>query len=320
MADLPTERVVPSAPFTHVGVDVFGPWTVVSRKTRGGVANSKRWAVVFTCLAIRAVHIEIIEEMSSSSFINALKRFTSLRGPVSEFRSDRGTNFVGAAKELNLETLFVEDKEVSSFLQTNSIAWKFNPPAASHMGGVWERMIGVIRRILDSMLLDMRRKPLTHEVLCTLMAEVCAIVNSRPIVPVSHDPESAFLLTPSVLLTQKVGNSQISSGELNLKDMYRSQWKHVQTLSQAFWKHWQEEYLQTLQSRRKWMSEERNVEKGDLVLVRDKQCGRIEWPIGVVTDTFPSQADSLVRSVEIKVAKDGRAATYIRPITELILL
>jgi hypothetical protein len=85
-----------SPPFTNVGVDAFGPWTIVSRRTRGGYANSKRWAIMFTCLVTRAVHIELVEEMSSSAFINAVIRFTSVRGKVKLFRSDRGTNFVGA--------------------------------------------------------------------------------------------------------------------------------------------------------------------------------------------------------------------------------
>lgn len=305
MADLPIERVVPSAPFSHVGVDVFGPWEVITRRTRGGAANSKRWAVVFTCLAVRAIHIEVIEEMSSSSFINALTRFISLRGPVTEFRSDRGTNFTGAVSELNLETL--------------GVVWKFNPPAASHMGGVWERMIGVIRRILDSMLLNSRRGPLSHEVLCTLMTEVCAIVNGRPIVPISHDPDSPLLLTPSMLLTQKSGSGPASQISLNLRDMYTAQWKHVQVLSNIFWKRWKEEYLHNLQHRRKWETEQNIIKQGDLVLLRDKGSHRNDWPIGLVTKTFQGQ-DGLTRSAQIRVVREGTSSEYVRPVTELVLL
>ncbi len=90
MADLPSDRLTPAPPFTFVGVDVFGPWSVVTRKTRGGQSSNKRWAVLFTCLTIRAVHIELVEEMTSSAFINALRRFIAFRGNVLEFRSDRG--------------------------------------------------------------------------------------------------------------------------------------------------------------------------------------------------------------------------------------
>ena len=126
---------------------------MVTRKTRGGAANSKRWAILFTCLTTRAVQIEVVEELSSSAFINALRRFVSIRGLVKVFRSDRGTNFVGATADLKITAINVEDPSVSKFLYDSSTVWLFNAPHASHMGGVWERMIGVTRRILDSMLL-----------------------------------------------------------------------------------------------------------------------------------------------------------------------
>lgn len=100
MADLPPERLSTSPPFTYVGLDVFGPWTVVTRRTRGGVAENKRWAILFTCMSIRAVHIEVIESMNTASCINALRRFFAVRGPAKQLRSDRGTNFVGASQEL----------------------------------------------------------------------------------------------------------------------------------------------------------------------------------------------------------------------------
>ncbi|XP_062571281.1 uncharacterized protein LOC134233331 [Saccostrea cucullata] len=105
MADLPVDRLTPGPPFSSVGLDVFGPWPVVTRKTRGGSAQSKRWAVLFTCLTSRAVHIEVIEDMSSSCFINALRRFIALRGPVKLFRSDRGTNFIGAVDDLHVNAI-----------------------------------------------------------------------------------------------------------------------------------------------------------------------------------------------------------------------
>ncbi|XP_070206448.1 uncharacterized protein [Littorina saxatilis] len=317
MASLPADRVLPSAPFSHVGVDVFGPWSVVARKTRGGLSNAKRWAVIFTCMAIRAIHIEILEEISSSSFINSLRRFVALRGPVTELRSDRGTNFVGAAAHLQVDALFVEDGPVHKHLLKSGITWRFNPPHASHMGGSWERMIGVVRRILDALLLDMRRKPLTHEVLCTLMAEVCAIVNSRPITPISHDPDSPLVLTPLMLLTMKCGQDQIPCDSSDLKEAYKHQWKHVQVLSNTFWK---QEYLQSLQQRRSWKSEEENIEEGDLVLLKDAETHRNYWPVGLVIRTFPSDSDTLVLSAEILVIKNQEPVNYTRPITELVPL
>ena len=169
MADLPAERLQQEPPFTYVGLDVFGPWEVVTRRTRGGSANSKRWAILFTCISTRAVHMEVIESMSASSCVNALRRFFSIRGPVKQLRSDRGTNFVGATTHLKLAASAGDDS-VEAYLLSQKCTWVFNPPHASNMGGSWERMIGTARRILDSMLLQAGRSKVTHEVLCTLMA------------------------------------------------------------------------------------------------------------------------------------------------------
>ena len=90
ITDLPKARLTPAPPFSYVGLDVFEPWLVRTRGTRGGVANNKRWAVLFTCLANRAIHLELIKSMDTSSFINALRRFLALRGPAIQLRSDRG--------------------------------------------------------------------------------------------------------------------------------------------------------------------------------------------------------------------------------------
>lgn len=164
MSDLPEDRVSPNPPFSSVGIDTFGPWSVVTRKTRGGQANSKRWALLFTCLSTRAIHIEVIEELSSSSFINALRRFIALRGSLKEIRSDRGTNFVGSVDHLDMNSINVEEGPVHNFLEEKQTVWIFNPPHSSHMGGIWERMIGITRRILNSMILEVKSKDLTHEV------------------------------------------------------------------------------------------------------------------------------------------------------------
>lgn len=117
------------------------------------------------------MYIEVVEELSTSSFINALRRFLAII---------RGTNFVGAVNELKMLHEFVDDRPVQKFFNENSSLWLFNPPYISHFGGSWERMIGVVRRLLDGALLKNNINTLTHESLCTFLAEVCAIVNSRP--------------------------------------------------------------------------------------------------------------------------------------------
>ncbi|XP_030613054.1 uncharacterized protein LOC115799898 [Archocentrus centrarchus] len=311
MAALPPERLKTCPPFTYVGLDVFGPWNITTRRTRGGVAESKRWAILFTCMSSRAVHIEVIESLDTSSCINALRRFFALRGPAKQLLSDRGTNFVGASKELGM------DKSMQKYLTEQGCSWEFNPPHASHMGGSWERMIGVARRILDSMLLQ-NKVQLTHEVLCTLMAEITAIINARPLVPVSSDPENPFILSPSMLLTQR-SCLLPPSGEFFNKDLYTKQWRQVQALSNQFWMRWRREYLPTLQQRQKWTVSRRNLQVGDLVLLKDKQVRRNSWPMARITATFPSK-DNRVRKIEVKACDQGSVKTFMRPVTEVILL
>lgn len=317
MSELPGDRLQTDPPFSHVGMDMFGPWEVSARRTRGGQANSKRWAVLFTCLCTRAVHIEVVEEMSSSSFINALRRFFALRGPAKQLRSDCGTNFVGACREMGINT--VEQGEVQKYLQEEKCTWIFNPPHSSHMGGVWERMIGVARRILDNMLLCAGQRHLTHETLTTFLAEVTAIINARPLIPVSSDSEHPQILSPSMLLTQKSGLLLPPLQSLNQKEILRNQWKRVQLLANEFWNRWRKEYLSTLQSRQKWQLERPNLKAGDVVLLKEKQARRNEWPMGVIIQTIPSQ-DGLVRKAEIKVVQHGTTKNYYRPISELVFL
>ncbi|KAI4894756.1 hypothetical protein NFI96_009065 [Prochilodus magdalenae] len=281
MADLPPERLKTCPPFTYVGLDVFGPWAIATRRTRGGQAESKRWAIMFTCMSARAVHIEVIESLDTSSCINALRRFFALRGPAKLLLSDRGTNFAGASKELGM------DKAMQRYLTDQGCSWEFNPPHASDMGGFWERMIGVARRILDSMLLQ-NKVQLTHEVLCTLMAEITAIINARPLLPVSSDPENPFILSPSMLLTQK-SCLLPPPGNFLGKDLYTKQWRQVQALADQFWTRWRQEYLPTLQQRQKWTVSRRNLHVGDLVLLKDKQVARNSWPMARVAATFPGK-------------------------------
>ncbi|XP_063733027.1 uncharacterized protein LOC134860115 [Eleginops maclovinus] len=316
MADLPTERLTTCPPFTYVGLDVFGPWHVSTRRTRGTQPQSKCWAILFCCMSSRAVHIEVITSMDTSSCINALRRFFAIRGPAKQLRSDCGTNFIGACKELGLSA-DQPDSTVQRYLQHQGCSWVFNPPHASHMGGSWERLIGLARRILDSTLREHSTR-LTHDVLCTLMAEVTAILNARPLVPVSNDPENPFILTPSMLLTQKVGVPP-PPGDFTGRDLLTKQWRQVQALSNLFWNRWRQVYLSTLQSRKKWTRSHQNLQDGDIVLLKDNQAARNNWPLAVVTKAIPG-TDGRVRKVELKTANQGQPKTYLRPVTETVLL
>ena len=134
MADLPEDRLTPAPPFSYVGVDYFGPCA-----TKDSRKEHKRYAALFTCLVSRALHIEVAHSLETDSFLHALRRFIARRGPVREIRSDNATNFVRARRELREAINEMDQKEITEKLRQQNIDWTFNPPAASHMGGVWER-------------------------------------------------------------------------------------------------------------------------------------------------------------------------------------
>ena len=181
-------------------------------------------------------------------------------------------------------------------------------------------MIGVTRRILDSLLLKVSCGNLTHEVLSTFLAEVSAIINSRPLVPLSSDPENPYPLSPSLILTHKSDSIVDVVIPSDVKDLYRAQWKRVQLLADMFWKRWKSEFLQTLQGRRKWHEDQRNLTEGDVVIVRDKETCRNYWPMGVITQVIPS-ADGKIRSAKVRVvAENGKPTLYVRPVNEMVLL
>ena len=182
MADLPADRVTAGKPpFTSVGVDCFGPFFV-----KNGRSNAKRYGVLFTCLTIRAVHIEVVSSLDTDSFLNALRRFVARRGQPEEIRSDNGTNFVGANHELRKAIKAWNQDKINEFLVQRNVRWTFNPPKASHHGGAWERCIRTVRKVLNALT---NEQVLDDERLTTLMCEVEAIVNNRPITKVSDDPK-----------------------------------------------------------------------------------------------------------------------------------
>lgn len=172
MADMPRERIIPDLPpFTNVGVDYFGPIEV-----KRGRAMVKRYGVIFTCMASRAVHLEVAYSLDTDSCINAIRRFVCRRSQVSSLRSDNGTNFVGAERELREALAAIDQSKIRGTLLQKGIDWKFNTPAASHHGGVWERLIRMVRRVLFSVL---RQQSLNDESLHAILCEVEAILNDR---------------------------------------------------------------------------------------------------------------------------------------------
>eukprot|EP00057_Strongylocentrotus_purpuratus_P005721 XP_003731624.1 PREDICTED: uncharacterized protein LOC100894126 [Strongylocentrotus purpuratus] len=286
MADLPSDRVAfDKPPFTNVGVDCFGPYLV-----KQGRSQVKRYGCIFTCLCVRAVHIEILHSMDTDSFLNALHRFMARRGRPELIRSDNGTNFVGAERELREGLSRWNQQRIHDHLLQKGIEWRFNPPAASHMGGCWERQIRTTKKVLGAL---MRQQVLSDENLSTLMCKVESIINGRPLTVVSDDAVDPEPLTPNHLLLLR-GNGTGPPDLFEARDVYsRRRWRQVQYLSDIFWQRWRKEYLPTLQARQRWNERERDVSVGDIVHIME-EAPRNHWAVGRVVEIFPGN-DGLVR-------------------------
>lgn len=308
MADLPIDRVsADEPPFSYVGVDYFGPFDI-----KRGRSLVKRYGVIFTCLAVRAVHIEVASSLDTDSFINALRRFIARRGQIKELRSDNGTNFVGAEREPKRAMDEWNLGQITDALSYKGIKWTFNPPTGSHHGGTWERLIRSIRKILNSTL---RTQNLDEEGLHTVLCEVESILNSRPLTKESTDSNDLEALTPNHLLLLK-SKPSLPPGLFHKEDSYaRRRWKQVQYISDLFWKRWTKEYLPQLQERQKWTKIKRNFVPGDIVIIVDDTAPRNSWIVGRITETVPDQR-GLVRQVKIKT----RTSTLCRPVTKICLL
>ena len=307
MADLPADRVTPGEPpFTRVGIDYFGP--LVVKRARSDV---KRYGCLFTCLTTRAIHLEVAHSLDTESFLNALERFVSRRGRPSIIRSDNGTNFVGGQRELKGLLNEWNQSKIEDHLLRKEIQWCFNPPAASHMGGVWERQIRTVRSILTNLV---GQQTLSDEKLTTLFCIVEAIVNGRPITKLSDDPKDLKPLTPNDILLLRSDNV-LTPGTFVRQDALKQTWRQVQYLADVFWSRWLKEYLPMLHERQKWLLPKRNFQCGDLVLLLHENTPRCQWPLGVVTQTNAG-SDGLVRSVEVRT----KSGLYTRPIHKLCLL
>ncbi len=327
MADLPTDRVEPSPPFSYCAVDYFGPFLI-----KEGRRELKRYGVLFTCMACRAIHIETAASLSTDSFINALRRFITIRGPIRQLRSDKGTNFVGAEAELKKACLEMDTQKVRNFLMKENcdlIEFNMNVPSASHMGGAWERQIRTVRNILAS-LMSKAGTQLDDESLRTFMNEAMAIVNSRPLTLDNiNDPTSLEPLTPNHLLTQKSRIVLPPPGEFQREDLYsRKRWRRVQHLANEFWARWKQEYLQDLQIRPKWNRPRRDLQQGDIVIIKEDEVPRNKWRLARVEETYMDE-DKHVRKVKLAISdkslnsegKRTRPLTFLeRPIHKLVLL
>ena len=180
------------------------------------------------------------------------------------------------------------------------------------MGGVWERMIRSVRKLLKALTGE---QLISDETLLTLMAEVEKILNDRPLTTLSSDSRDLDPLTPSKLLLLR-GNTSLPAGVFKKTDDYSKRWwRQAQYLSDIFWKRWITEYLPSLQERQKWLKPRRNLQINDIVLLVEPNTPRGQWPLGIVTKVHKGSGD-YVRSVEVRAGN----STKVRPVTKLCFL
>ncbi len=311
MGQLPTCRVTPYRAFLHTGVDYAGPFGVKAQSGRGWKVV-KSWICLFICMSSKAIHMEMVDSLSTEAFLAALRRFVSRRGRCAHIYSDCGTNFVGAERELKNYLLSIgTNRSIADKLTNDGIQWHFLPPGAPHQGGLWEAGVKSakhhLRRIIGSL-------TFTKEQFGTLLCEVEAVLNSRPLYQRSADPNDMEALTPGHLLT---GEPLTAIPTPDLKDVAMNrlnQYQLVESRVQEFWRRWSREYINTLQQRNKWMWTKQNVAVGDLVLLVE-ESPPANWKMGRI-ETLDTGDDGLVRSVTVKTA----TSILKRPIVKLVPL
>ena len=241
--------------------------------------------------------MEVAHILEADSFICAYQRFASLRGKPKEIYSDNGTNFKGAWRELREALKRLDQTKIYNRLRSNDVQWLFNPPEASHQGGIREGMIASVRRILGALL---KEQLVDDETLSTLLCEAERILNDRPLTSLSDHPDDPELLTPNKLLLLR-SNSCFPPDVFKGHDKYSKRWRQAQCLADSFWKRWMKGYLPALQTRQKWSVPRRNFAVGELVLVVDEKTLRAHWPMGLIEEVFPDSY-GYVRNVKVKTA------------------
>ncbi|XP_015760419.1 PREDICTED: uncharacterized protein LOC107339618 [Acropora digitifera] len=316
MANLPLDRIEPSPPFTYFGMDCFGPFMI-----KEGRREMKKYAVIFTCMNSHTVHIDIYD-MTTYAFLNVLRYFIAMRGPVHQLQSDRGSNFVGTRNELAAATKEMNVNKIASHLHDHDCEFLLNPPYSSHRGGVWERQIKTTKSILDHLLKDFAGR-LDTSSFRTFLYEAMAIINSRPLkTQCLNDHLSPTPLTSNLLLTMKQRVYSPPPGCFTPENIYaRKRWRWVQYVVEQFWSRWRKEYLANLNTRQKQPRSKQNLKVGDIVIIQE-DAPRARCQLREIVEASKDQK-GLVRPIKILVgtiSQTERPLIIERAVQKVVLL
>ena len=287
MAPIPEQRLPPTPPFTNTSVDMFGPFKIKDTVKRRTTRDS--YGIIFCCMVTSAIHIEVTDDYGTDSALLAIRRFMSLRGTPSYIQSDPGTQVKAAGVQVQLW----DCSKIREFAAGKRIKWHVISTAAQHCNGIAERMIGITKKTLYNII---KETSLTKGEIDTVFAEVTQLVNSRPLmVKQSPDPSSLGPITPNHLLsgraTMDVPVIQCS-GNASLTRRLR----FIEDLTQQFWKKWLVQVFPKLVPSQKWNTVERNLQEGDVVLLKDESKVSTSYKLGRVSKVIPSD-DGKVRKV-----------------------
>ncbi|XP_055701775.1 uncharacterized protein LOC129801041 [Phlebotomus papatasi] len=311
MSDCHISRVSGVHPFHRTGVDFCGPFHIkppVRSKTR-----LKMYVALFICLATRAIHIELVADLTTSAFLASLRRFIARRGKPFEILCDNATNFVGASRELaELQQMFESSYNQSQIIEASAeqgINFKFIPPRSPHFGGSWESSI---KRLKHHLYRTIGLSHLTEQEMLTILVQIEGCLNSRPIMPMSTDPSDLEALTPGHFLIGRPLNAIPEEQLTEIPENRLKTWKLVQQRLQFFWKRWATEYLHTLQQRKKWTTPFPSLQPGALVIIKEDHLPPMKWSLGRIIKCY-SGADGNVRVVSVKTS----SGEYTRAIVKL---
>ncbi|XP_065090848.1 uncharacterized protein LOC135711822 [Ochlerotatus camptorhynchus] len=314
MGNLPQPRINPAPPFAVTGVDYAGPFWIKMGNYRSRLI--KAYVAVFVCMVTKAVHLEVVSDLTSDAFLAALQRFISRRGMVQQLHSDNATNFRGAQHELHQLYQQFQDQQftgrIQSFCQPKEIERHFIPPNAPEFGGLWEAAVKSTKRHLVRVV---GYSKLSFEELTTILTEIEAVLNSRPLFSISSEPADIEVITPAHYL---IGRPLTAVPEPSLEDIQINRlkrWQHLQKMREDFWKSWSRDYLCSLQPRSKNTKTTSNLRPGMVVLLEDKNQPPLNWKLGRIMQVFPGP-DGLVRAIDVS----SNGVTYRRPINRIAVL
>ncbi|XP_018407519.1 PREDICTED: uncharacterized protein LOC108783448 [Cyphomyrmex costatus] len=313
MGDLPAMRIrqVDRA-FLHCGLDYAGPVPVRLNSGRG-YKSQKAYIAVFVCMTTRAIHLDLVSDYTTAAFLAAYARFCSRRGMPTDLYSDNAKNFRGADRELKAAIHAAkQDSNLRSKLSCDGVRWHFIPPSAPHFGGLWEAGVRSVKYHLKRVI---GSHTLTFEELTTLLYQIEACLNSRPIAPMSDNLDDYSRLTPGHFLIGSALTTPPSTTLLETKETRLTRWQLVQQKSEVIWKAWSNDYLTGLQQRSKWRVAQKLARVGRLVLLRDPLAPPCKWELGRIIECHTGD-DGLTRVVTVKTSK----STYKRSIVKLCFL